>query len=56
MASYKIAEIEGIGEVYAAKLQPAGIKTVNDFLEKGRTCRHRLISAGQSPAEVFRPN
>lgn len=32
--AYKIAEIEGIGEKYAAKLQEAGIKTTEDLLEK----------------------
>lgn len=30
--SYKIAEIEGIGETYAAKLEEAGIKTTEDLL------------------------
>lgn len=32
--AYPIAQIEGIGEVYAAKLQEAGIKTVEALLEK----------------------
>ena len=32
--SYPIAQIEGIGEVYAAKLQAAGINTVEALLEK----------------------
>ncbi|TLU86196.1 MAG: DUF4332 domain-containing protein [Chlorobium sp.] len=31
----KISEIEGIGESYAAKLQAAGIPTVESLLEKG---------------------
>lgn len=35
--AYKIAEIEGIGEVYAEKLQAAGIKTTDDLLEKCAT-------------------
>lgn len=35
--AYKIAEIEGIGDVYAAKLQDAGIKTTDDLLEKCAT-------------------
>ena len=30
--SYKIEQIEGIGEVYAAKLNAAGIKTTDDLL------------------------
>jgi predicted flap endonuclease-1-like 5' DNA nuclease len=33
----KIAEIEGIGEKYGAKLQQAGITTVEDLLENGST-------------------
>lgn len=32
-----IAEIEGIGPVYAEKLAVAGVKTVDDLLEKGAT-------------------
>lgn len=35
--AYKIAEIEGIGDVYAEKLQAAGIKTTDDLLEKCAT-------------------
>jgi predicted flap endonuclease-1-like 5' DNA nuclease len=31
----KISEIEGVGESYAAKLQDAGIGTVESLLEKG---------------------
>lgn len=31
----KIIDIEGIGEVYAHKLQDAGIKTVEQLLEQG---------------------
>ena len=31
--SYKIAEIEGIGDAYAAKLEEAGIKTTEDLLK-----------------------
>ena len=41
MPNYSVTEIEGIGEVYAAKLQQAGIKTVNTILEKGKTARGR---------------
>lgn len=33
--SYKIIDIEGIGEVYAAKLTQAGIETTEALLEKG---------------------
>ena len=32
--SYKIAEIEGIGDAYAVKLQEAGIKTTEDLLKE----------------------
>ena len=28
--AYKIIEIEGVGEAYAAKLEAAGVKTVED--------------------------
>lgn len=31
---YKIIDVEGIGEVYAAKLNEAGVKTTEDLLEK----------------------
>lgn len=41
MASYKITEIEGIGDVYAKKLEPLGIKTVADLLEKGASRKGR---------------
>lgn len=32
--SYKIIEIEGIGDAYAAKLEEAGIKTTEDLLKE----------------------
>ncbi len=35
--AYKIIDVEGIGEVYAAKLTGIGIITVEDLLEKGKT-------------------
>ena len=31
---YKIIDIEGVGDVYAEKLQAAGIKKVSELLEK----------------------
>ncbi len=37
----KIIDIEGVGEVYAQKLQDAGIKTVEDLLEHGATPKGR---------------
>lgn len=38
---YKIIDIQGVGESYAAKLIPAGINTVDDLLEKGKTPKGR---------------
>ncbi|MBM6993116.1 MAG: DUF4332 domain-containing protein [Prevotella sp.] len=32
--SYKIIDVEGIGEVYAKKLKDAGIDTIDELLEK----------------------
>jgi len=48
MPNYKITEIEGIGDVYAAKLQQAGITTVNDVLEKGKTAKGRKALAAET--------
>ncbi len=45
MPNYKVAEIEGIGDVYSAKLEQAGIKTVNDILEKGKSVKGRKTLA-----------
>ena len=33
--TYKIVDVEGIGEVYSAKLIEVGIKTVDQLLEQG---------------------
>jgi predicted flap endonuclease-1-like 5' DNA nuclease len=41
MADYAIKEIEGIGEIYAPKLQAEGVKTVADLLERGKTPKGR---------------
>lgn len=41
MASYKISDIEGIGEKYAEKLRAAGVKSVNALLEKGSSKKGR---------------
>lgn len=35
--AYKIIEIEGIGNVYAEKLEAAGVKTTEDLLDKAAT-------------------
>ncbi len=37
-----IKDIEGVGEVYAEKLNAAGIKTTADLLEKGATKKGRV--------------
>lgn len=34
--SYKIIDVEGIGDTYAAKLTGIGINTVEELLEKGK--------------------
>lgn len=39
--SYKIDEIEGIGSVYAEKLEAHGVKTTEDLLEKAATKKGR---------------
>ncbi len=41
MVDYRISEIEGIGEVYASKLEKAGVTTVSGLLEKGKTAKGR---------------
>lgn len=47
MASYKITQIEGVGEVYAKKLDGVNIKTVGALLKKGanRQGRKELAEA-----------
>jgi predicted flap endonuclease-1-like 5' DNA nuclease len=44
----KIADIEGIGPVYAEKLIAAGIKTVEALLEKGATPNGRKAIAEET--------
>lgn len=46
--AYKIDQIEGIGEVYAAKLQEDGIKTTDDLLEKCATKKGRTSVAEET--------
>jgi predicted flap endonuclease-1-like 5' DNA nuclease len=48
MASYKISEIEGIGPQFAAKLQKAGVRSVNDLLKKGAAAKGRKAIAAAS--------
>ncbi|MBR1849857.1 MAG: DUF4332 domain-containing protein [Bacteroidales bacterium] len=66
--SYKIEQIEGIGEVYAAKLNAAGIKTTDDLLaqcakKSGRAklaettgISEKLILRWTNHADLFRIN
>ena len=65
---YKIVEIEGVGEVYAEKLQAAGINKVSELLEKGAAAKGRkelaeatgisekLILRWTNHADLFRIN
>lgn len=64
--TYKIIDIQGIGPVYAEKLTAAGIATVAQLLEKGKTpkgrkeleettgIRHDLILTWVNHADLFR--
>ncbi|MGO9596654.1 MAG: DUF4332 domain-containing protein [Isosphaeraceae bacterium] len=52
-----IIDIEGVGEVYAKKLQDAGIKTVEQLLEQGATPKGRdeiAAKTGISGALILR--
>lgn len=44
----RLTYIEGIGEAYAQKLKETGIKSVEDFLEKGASAQSRKELAMQS--------
>ena len=46
--TYKIIDIEGVGEAYAPKLIKAGIATVAQLLEKGATPKGRAALAGET--------
>ena len=64
--AYKIIDIQGVGPVYAEKLIAAGIETVPQLLEKGKTpkgrkeleeatgIRHDLILTWVNHADLFR--
>ena len=64
--AYKIVEVEGIGEVYAAKLAEVGIKTTEDLLEKCASAKgrkvveeatgisHKLVLKWTNHADLFR--
>lgn len=46
--AYKIIDVEGIGPVYAEKLQAAGIKTTDEYLEKCATPAGRKALAEET--------
>lgn len=46
--AYKIVDIEGVGEVYAQKLNAAGIKTAEDLLEKCAKKKGRVLLAEET--------
>ena len=64
--AYKIIDIQGIGPVYAEKLISAGVETVPQLLERGKTpkgrkelevttgIRHDLILTWVNHADLFR--
>ena len=66
--AYKIIDIEGIGDVYAAKLNEAAVKTTDDLLEKCATrsgrrkvaeetgISEKLILKWTNHADLFRIN
>ncbi len=54
MANYKVIEVEGIGEVYAAKLNAAGINNTDQLLEATRTKAMRAALAEKSGIEEKR--
>ncbi len=43
-----VKDIEGVGDVYAEKLNAAGIKTTADLLEKGKTKKGRIQIAEET--------
>ena len=61
--TYKIIDIQGIGPVYAEKLIAAGVETVDQLLERGKTPKGRkeledvtgkLILTWVNHADLFR--
>ncbi|MDE6248221.1 MAG: DUF4332 domain-containing protein [Paramuribaculum sp.] len=46
--AYKIVEIEGVGSVYAEKLEAAGVKTTDDLLDKADTKKGREALAEET--------
>ena len=46
--TYKVIEIEGVGDVYARKLESAGVRTTDDLLDKAATKKGREALAEES--------
>jgi predicted flap endonuclease-1-like 5' DNA nuclease len=52
--SYSIDEIEGIGPVYAEKLQAAGIRTTEAYLERAKDPKGRKALAEETGIDASR--
>ena len=55
--AYKIIEIEGVGEIYAKKLEATGVKTTDDLLKAAATPKGRERLADEtriSPKQILR--
>ncbi len=52
MASKKISDIEGIGPVYQAKLNEAGVSTTDELLNKGADSKGRKELAAKTGLET----
>jgi len=51
MANYKVSDIEGIGPAFSAKLQTAGVRSLNALLEKGCSRKGRKELSEKSGIE-----
>ncbi len=53
--SYRIAEIEGIGSVYAEKFESQGVKTTDDLLDKcdTKSGREKMAEATGIPEKLI---
>ncbi len=54
MSSYPIADIEGIGPTYAAKLSAAGITNTKAYLERAKDPKGRKALADETGIEAAR--
>ena len=55
--TYRVIDIEGVGELYAAKLGAAGVDTVEQLLERCKTPQGRealALETGISPKLILR--